>query len=205
MPATFTFYSSGKKKLWNGGIDLDSDTIKLALVTSSYTPDSDTHDFWDDVVANEASGTGYTADGATLASATVAATAANSWGTSRANSTAYAVGDIVKPASGNGHLYICVTAGTSAGSVPTYPTTHRGQVADGTVTWEEFGTHIVNFDAADVSWTTSTVSARYGVLYKSTGTNSTSALIGYFDFGSTVSSTAGTFSIPFHAAGIFYQ
>ncbi len=205
MPATFKFYGEGKKRIWNGGIDLDSDTIKLALVTSSYTPDTDTHDFWNDVNSNEASGTGYSAGGATLANKAVALTAADSWGTQRANSTAYAVGDIVRPAIANGHLYICVVAGTSDSSAPSYPTTHRATVADGTVTWAEFGTHIVTFDADDVSWASSTVSARYGVLYKSTGTASTSALIGYFDFGSTVSSTNGTFSIPFHSAGIFYQ
>lgn len=47
-------------------IDLDTDTIKVALCTSSYTPNQDTHDFRDDVT-NEISGTGYTAGGATLA------------------------------------------------------------------------------------------------------------------------------------------
>ena len=45
---------------------LAASTIKCALVTSSWTPDIDTQDFWDDIVANEASGTGYTAGGATL-------------------------------------------------------------------------------------------------------------------------------------------
>lgn len=33
--------------------------VVAVLVTSSYTPDQDTHDFLDDVVANEATGTGY--------------------------------------------------------------------------------------------------------------------------------------------------
>lgn len=46
------------------------DTIKVALVTSSYTPDFDTHDFFNDIT-NEVSGTGYTAGGATLGSQTV--------------------------------------------------------------------------------------------------------------------------------------
>lgn len=64
-------YNSAKAKLMNGSIDLDTDTIKCALVTSSYTPDIDAHEFFDDLT-NEISGTGYTAGGATLASPSVA-------------------------------------------------------------------------------------------------------------------------------------
>jgi hypothetical protein len=47
-----------------GNIDFDTDTFKAMLVTSSYTPNKDSHDRRDDVT-NEASGTGYTAGGAT--------------------------------------------------------------------------------------------------------------------------------------------
>lgn len=48
-------------------INLKTDTIKLALVTSSYTPSADNHDFFDDVSANEVSASGtYSAGGATL-------------------------------------------------------------------------------------------------------------------------------------------
>lgn len=54
-----------------GAIDFDTDTFKAMLVTSSYTPDKDTHDFRNDVT-NEVSGTGYTAGG-TAATVTVAA------------------------------------------------------------------------------------------------------------------------------------
>jgi hypothetical protein len=63
-------YNSFKKDIMSGAIDLDTDTIKVMLVTSSYTPNIDTHDFMDDVT-NEVSGTGYTAGGAELASKTV--------------------------------------------------------------------------------------------------------------------------------------
>jgi hypothetical protein len=52
---------NGVKNLNNGGIDWDTDTIKLGLYTSSYTPDQDTHDFRDDLGANELSATGYSA------------------------------------------------------------------------------------------------------------------------------------------------
>jgi hypothetical protein len=47
-----------------------SGTLKLAIVTASYTPDQALHDFWDDVSANEVSGTGYTAGGNSCASPT---------------------------------------------------------------------------------------------------------------------------------------
>lgn len=56
----------------DGSIDLDTDTIKIALVTSAYTPDQDAHDFFDDVT-NEVVATGYTAGGATLANKVVSA------------------------------------------------------------------------------------------------------------------------------------
>jgi hypothetical protein len=59
-----------------GSVDLDSDTIKLALYTSSYTPNQSTDDFRDDLGANEATGgSGYPAGGFTLAGKTLAATA----------------------------------------------------------------------------------------------------------------------------------
>jgi hypothetical protein len=46
-----------------GNVDFDSDTFKVMLVTSAYTPDKDLHDFRNDVT-NEVVGTGYTAGGA---------------------------------------------------------------------------------------------------------------------------------------------
>lgn len=64
-------YNNAREALLNGDIDLTSDTIKVALVTASYTPDQDAHDAWDDVSANEVSSSGYTAGGATLSSKTV--------------------------------------------------------------------------------------------------------------------------------------
>jgi len=49
-----------------GNIDFDSNTFKAMLVTSSYTPNKDTHDKRDDVTG-EVTGTGYTAGGVTSA------------------------------------------------------------------------------------------------------------------------------------------
>jgi hypothetical protein len=45
-------------------------TIKVALCTSSYTPNQDTHDYFDDITNELSTGSGYTAGGATLASKT---------------------------------------------------------------------------------------------------------------------------------------
>lgn len=64
------------------------------------------------------------------------------------------------------------------------------------------GTNTVTLDAADVSWTTATFTARYAVIYDSTGTDSTSALLGYVDFGADQPVSAGTFTIQWDAAGL---
>lgn len=140
MAVTAFLYGSVAAKLANKEIDWDTDTIKVALCTSTYTPAQDTHDYFNDIT-NEVTGTGYTAGGATLASKTVTYTA---------------------------------------------------------------GTNLTTFDAADVSWASSTITARYAIIYVDTGgAASTDPLIGYVDFGENVSSSAGTFSITWDAAGIF--
>ena len=59
-------YNSCIDDMAKGAIDFDTDTFKAMLVTSTYTPNKDTHDKRDDVT-NEVSGTGYTAGGATTA------------------------------------------------------------------------------------------------------------------------------------------
>ena len=63
-------YNSFKADVSNGLIDLTDDTIKILLVTSSYTPDIDAHTRRSDVT-NEVVGTGYTAGGNTLAGKSV--------------------------------------------------------------------------------------------------------------------------------------
>lgn len=132
-------YGNFLVKALNKEVDFDTDTIKVALLTSSYTPDQDAHDYFNDVSTYEVTGTGYTTGGATLASKTV-----------------------------------------------TY----------------DSGTNVLVLDAADVTWSSSTITARYAVVYDSTGTSSTSALIGYVDFGSDQSSTNGNFTITWDSTGI---
>lgn len=57
-------------------IDVDSDTWKMLLTTSGYTPDIDAHEFRSSVT-NEVVGTGYTAGGMALGSLAVSYDAAN--------------------------------------------------------------------------------------------------------------------------------
>ena len=134
-------YGNAIKAAFNKEIDWDSDTIKIMLLSGAYTPNQDAHDYLDDVVSNEVTGTGYTAGGAVLASKTATYDAA---------------------------------------------------------------TNTVKFDAADVTWSGSTITARYAVVYSDSGaTNATKPLIAYFDFGTDKASSAGDFVVRFHADGVF--
>ena len=58
-------------------VDIATDTLKIMLVTSSATVDVDATDYINDVNANEASATGYTAGGATLGTKSVTLTGAS--------------------------------------------------------------------------------------------------------------------------------
>ena len=122
--------------------DWDTDTIKCALATSGYTPDIDTHDFFNDVDGSfEISAASYTAGGKTLTT-----------------------------------------------SAATYDTTSDQ----------------IRIDATDPSWTSASFTAWVSVIYKSTGTSSTSPLIIYIDFGGAETVSSGTFSIQFDSTGIGY-
>ena len=132
-------YNSFKRDVMNGSIDLDTDTIKVMLVTSSYAPNVDTHTKRSDVT-NEVTGTGYSAGGSALANKTVTADTVDDEGV---------------------------------------------------------------FDADDLSWSSSTITARAAVLYKSRGGARTAdEVICYVDFGSDISSTGGTFTITWNSEGI---
>jgi len=63
-------YDDFKEDLMMGDVDLEADTIKVALLDDSHAFDA-TDSVWGDISANEISGTGYTAGGATLASLAV--------------------------------------------------------------------------------------------------------------------------------------
>lgn len=64
-------YNSFKQKIMDGSIDLDTDTIRVALVTSSYTPDQDSHEDYADITNEVANGNGYTTEGEQIGGAAV--------------------------------------------------------------------------------------------------------------------------------------
>ena len=69
MAITQAMCTSFKADLFNKEQDLDTDTIKIALYTSSATLDASTTAY---TTTNEITGTGYSAGGETLANSTVA-------------------------------------------------------------------------------------------------------------------------------------
>jgi hypothetical protein len=71
MAITVTGFPLGWMTAWTTGIDLDAATWKVALATSTFAPNTDTMDFYNDVTNELATAGGYTAGGATLASPAV--------------------------------------------------------------------------------------------------------------------------------------
>ena len=73
MSVTCTPYTTFEKKMLNlaDSIDFDSADLRLAICTSSYTPNRDTHAFFSDVTNELATAGGYTAGGALLTGVTV--------------------------------------------------------------------------------------------------------------------------------------
>ena len=133
MAITAFWYTPGLSSGFGASpINWTADTIKVALATSAYTPNQDTHQFFSTPAANETTGTGYTAGGVTL-------------------------------------------TGKSVGSI--------------------IATHTVPLLAAPSTWTAASFTARYAIVYKSTGTNATSPLLGYTDFGSDEVVASGNFTI----------
>lgn len=182
-------------------IVMATDAFKMALMTTAYTPAADLTavTVFGDISASEASGTGYTGgvgNGLSVTSSAMTTTYANSFATTWLATTAYTVGQVVRPATGNGHLYMCTVAGTSLGSTPTFPTGSGVDVAEAAgPTWSEIGTSIVKFSSANiVSPSMSLTSVQYGWIYDNTTTNKD--LICLLDFGSqkTWTSTVVTFT-----------
>lgn len=138
----FDSYLKGMKSgEFTAFVDHDGDTFKIALITDTQAPVRATHDYWDDLVANEVSGTNYTAGGNACANPAV----------------------------------------TVAGNVVTWD-------ADDPAAWAQ--------DAAGFD------DARYAILMKSTGTNGTSNLVAYHDFGANKGNVAGDLTVQLAADGI---
>lgn len=189
----------------NGEIDWDSNDIKVMLLGAGYTPNFDTHDYLDDIVANEiAAGGGYSAGGSALAGKARTFTVANSWANAWAAGTTYEAGYIVRPTTGNGFVYMAQGAGAShAVTEPTWPTTIGDEVVDNGVTWTCVGKGVLALTATSpVTWATSNITARYAVIYNNTpGTNGTKNVILCIDKGSAITSTDSDFKVNLPAQG----
>jgi hypothetical protein len=59
------------------------------------------------------------------------------------------------------------------------------------------------YKADNIDWDNSTITAYGVVIYKDTGTPSTSLLISYADFGENKSTNDGTFSLVWNVDGVF--
>lgn len=81
--------------------------------------------------------------------------------------------------------------------------TARGKaLTSKTVTYGS-GIKTTTFDAADVTWAALTLTdARYLVVYKDSGTNNTSWLMGYVDLGVSKTPSNAAVTITWHADGI---
>lgn len=70
MTASITVYQSFAEYIADGTIDLDTDTFKVTLHSSSYTPSASTHTVYADLTNELSTANGYTNGGGTLASVT---------------------------------------------------------------------------------------------------------------------------------------
>lgn len=132
-----TLYLKGVEQLLTGNIDLESDTIKLDYMATSYTPSATTESFYSDVSANVASG----APTETLANVDVRI---------------------------------------------------------------DTGNTRVEVDADDVTQGSITTTTNKFIIYKDTGTASTSPLIACIDIAEgTLSPSSGTLSLTFNTEGLF--
>jgi hypothetical protein len=187
MTLSSNLFANAIDQAFLGNVKWTTDTIKMALLTSSASPNLGTWVHYSDLTNEVASGSGYTTGGATLASCSATVVVANSWTVQWAASTAETVGQLVRPPTGNGYVYRCVVAGTTAGTAPTWPTVVGAVVTDSGVTWQCAGESVTVYTSAAASWPGSTSSAAFGVIYDAqSGTGSTEPLICLVTFGTTV-------------------
>jgi hypothetical protein len=133
MAVTAYAFSKFAQYLANKQIDFDTDTIKVALFTNSYTPNQDTDDLYSNL-SNEHAATGnYSTGGETLSNASLTQTL-----------------------------------------------------------------NVIKLDGDNITWSSSTITARYAVIYDSTN----SCLIAYVDFGEDKSSSGSDFTITWNESGI---
>lgn len=138
MAVTSFWYGQAFVNAFNKRIDFDSDAIKVAMLTSAYVPNQDTHAFFSDLT-NEIVGTGYTAGGIALATPTITYTGATnvlklsgsnvSWATSTLTSRFAVVYDSSGGSAATNCLLTCVNFGADVSS--------SGSTF--TITWDALG------------------------------------------------------------------
>ena len=144
MPVTAKLYAKGPLNMaggdasGDGPMDLLSDTLKLTLHTSTYTPNQSTNEVKADATNELGTANGYTALGATLASKTYASSSL-----------------------------------------------------------------VVTFDAADVTWSATTITHRIGVVWDDTPTTPADPLIMYIDNGADVTTSSTDLVYQWNASGLF--
>jgi hypothetical protein len=204
MAVTSNLFQSALDQALQGNVNYPSDSIKMALLTASASPSLSAWVHYSDLTNEVPNGSGYTTGGVALATKTHVQTAANSWPTTWATG-AWNAGDIVRPSAGNGFVYVTPNGGTSSGSAPAFPTIVGETVTDsGGVIWSCLGESVTVWSSAAASWTSSTFSAAYGVIYDAqSGTGSTEPLICLINFGATLSPVSGTLTVTPPANGWF--
>lgn len=145
-------YNSGKADMMSGAIALSADalagTLRVILLSASYTGDIDAHTRYTSLSAHEVSVTGPVATGYSSGGQAISASV------------------VISADNGNDRCY---------------------------------------FDAADNTWTSSTITARYAAIIKQRASGSNKELdnvVGYLDFGSAQASSNGSFTISWNSAGI---
>jgi hypothetical protein len=190
-------YAGGVGQLLSKTENLTSDTLKVTLHGSGYTPNFDTDTFQSALTSEMSTGSGYTAGGLTVTGQSIAKVAANSWSQVWAATTSYNQGQFVRPTAGNGFIYYCAVAGTTGGSAPSWPTVIGATVADSSVTWTCIGHGGVVLAMSNLVWTTFSAGPFLtGVLADTTpGSSGTNPLILAWQFGSAQTGGGGNFTI----------
>ena len=137
MAVTAKLYGKMVLSAFGKGIDWVNDSIKVALCTTTYTPDQDAHQYYSDLTNELPTGGGYTKGGIAL-----------------------------------------------TGKTATY----------------DAATNKTTLDADDLSIATATFDCRYAVIFDDTPAVS-KPLLGYVDFGETISPRNGPFKIEWAADG----
>lgn len=130
------WYAAAFLSAFDKEIDFLADTIKGALTTNSYTPNQDTHDYFNDVT-NEVTDTGYTAGGATFS---------NKTHTNSANvSTFDDTGTLQWTSDGAGSI--------TARRLPVYDSTPGTSSTNPLLWWDDFGSDQVASNGGTFTYT----------------------------------------------------